>query len=131
MTKRLPLLGSGALHMQHDIFAEGSERQTCHLEMLPGKGDADDGDEEQHAEEEVHEACPQPAEDNPKNVERKTDAARRALRLPHLCAKRPQTQQTYLEGLQRHRNADDGDGHSQTSCEIADGCFETAEEPPQ
>ena len=117
--------------MQDNILAEGSEGQAGHLEMLLGKGDADDGDEEQHAEEDVHEACPQPTEDNPKNVERKADAAHWALRFPHLRTKRPQTQQTYLEGLQRHGDADDGDCHGQASREIADGSFETPEDPPQ
>ena len=36
--------------------------------MLFGEGDADDGDEEQCSEKEVHQAGPQASEDDPKDV---------------------------------------------------------------
>ena len=51
--------------MQDNVLAEGSESQAGHLEVLLGKGDADDGDEQQHSEEDVHQPCPQTAKDNP------------------------------------------------------------------
>ena len=51
--------------MQHDVLAEWSKRKTCHLEMLTGKGNANDGDEQQYTENDVHQPCPQTTKNNP------------------------------------------------------------------
>lgn len=117
--------------MQHDVLAERSKRKTGHLEMLTGKGNADDGDEQENAEKDVHQPGPQTTENNPKDVQRDADATRGRLRVLHLCTERPQTEQTDLEGLQGYGNADNRDGHCQTSGKITYGSFETTEEPPQ
>ena len=48
--------------MQHNVLAERSKRKTCHLEMLTGKRNADDGDEQENAEKDVHQPGPQTTE---------------------------------------------------------------------
>ena len=56
------------LEAQGNFLAEGSEREACHLEMLATEGDTNDGDAEQNAEEDVHQARPQSATNNPNDV---------------------------------------------------------------
>ena len=51
--------------MQFYVLSEWRERQSCHLEVLFGKGNANDGDEQQRPEKDVHQPCPQTAKDNP------------------------------------------------------------------
>lgn len=47
---------SCASEVQHHLLAERGEREACHLEMLFGKGDADNRDEQQTAEEDMDKA---------------------------------------------------------------------------
>ena len=75
--------------MQDNLFPEWSQGETCHLEMLLGKRNTDDGDKQQGSEENVHEACPQATEDDPEDVQRDTDATYRTIRILHLSPKRP------------------------------------------
>ena len=117
--------------MQHDILAAGGKRKACHLELLTGKRDADDGDEQEDAEKDVHHPGPQATENNPKDVQRNADATRGRFRILDLCTERPETEQADFEGLQSHGDADNRDSHCQTAGEIANGGFETTEEPPQ
>ena len=101
--------------VQHDILAEGGKRKACHLEMLTGKRDADDGDEQEDAEKDVHQPGPQATENNPKDVQRNADATRGRFRILDLCTERPETEQADFEGLQSHGDADNRDGHCQTA----------------
>lgn len=99
--------------------------------MLLSEGDADDGDEQQDTENEMHQAGPQAAEDDPNEVQRDANAADGAIRVFHLRSEGPEAQQTDLKSLQRYGNADDRDGQGQASREITDGGLQASEEPPQ
>ena len=101
------------LYTQGNLLAEGGERETSHLEVLATEGDTDDGDAKQNAEEDVHQACPQSATNDPDDIQGDADAAYRTFAFFHLGAERPQAEQTQLECLQCHGNTDDGNCHGQ------------------
>ena len=60
-----------------DVFPKWGERESCHLEMLAAKRNADNGDAEQKAKTEVREANPESADAYPDDIhqERKASAA--------------------------------------------------------
>ena len=101
------------LEAQGNLLAEGSERESRHLEMLASEGDTNDGDAEQNAEEDVHQARPQSATNNPNDVQGNADAANGTFAVFHLRSEGPQTEQAQFEGLQGHWNTDDGNSHGQ------------------
>ena len=101
------------LYAQGNLLAEGSERESRHLEMLATEGDTNDGDAKQNAEEDMHQARPQSATNNPNDVQGNADAANGTFAVFHLGSEGPQTEQTQLEGLQCYGNTDDGNCHSQ------------------
>ena len=101
------------LEAQGNLLAEGSERESRHLEMLATEGDTNDGDAKQNAEEDVHQACPQSATNNPNDVQGNADAASGTFAVFDLGSEGPQTEQTQFEGLQGHWNTDDGNCHGQ------------------
>ena len=59
--------------MYSHVFAERGERQTRHLEVLPGERYADNRDEQQYAEEYVCQPCPQSTEDYPDDIQGYSD----------------------------------------------------------
>ncbi len=99
--------------------------------MLTTEGDADDGDAEYHAEDEVDEACPQSAEDEPEDVQRNADAAWRGVGLYDSGTEGPEAEESEFEGLKGNGDADDGAEECKAACEVADGSFESAEYPPE
>lgn len=112
------------------FFAEGSQRENGHLEVLLAPGNADDSDAEQKAEEDVHQPRPKTTADEPDKVEGDADATCETFGISNLRTERPEAEQPDLERLQRHGKTDDGDGHSQTAREITDGGFKPAKNPP-
>ena len=116
--------------MQIHFLSEGEQSQSCHLEVLLSPRDPDDCDAEQQAAEEVAEAGPEAAEDQPQQVERDADAAVGRVGVRHCGTERPKAQQTDLERLQRPRDTDDGAGQRKAAREVADGGFEATENQP-
>lgn len=51
-----------------DGLPEGGQRERCHFEALTTKGDADDGDAEDAADQQPAEGCPYSSEDDPDDV---------------------------------------------------------------
>ena len=118
------------LYTQGNLLAEGSEREAGHLEMLASEGDTNDGDAKQNAEENVHQACPQSATNNPNDVQGNADAANGTFTIFHLGSEGPQTEQAEFEGLQGHWPSDDGNRHGQRTSKVTNGSFESATDPP-
>ena len=66
------------------LLAEWRQRKPGHLEVLLAERNADDGDAEQQAESDVTDPRPEPTADQPKQIQRDADTARRAIRTLHL-----------------------------------------------
>ena len=84
-------------------------------------GEADDGDAEQQAVEDVGETDPNASNEEPQHIHKYAQAARLWLLPFHLWAERPDGQYAQLHTLQAKRDADDG-YHQNKSCnEILNG----------
>lgn len=98
--------------------------------MLAGEGNADDGDEEQHPEEEVGDGYPNSADEDPNHIEQKVEAAAGAIVRDHLFAERPKGKPGQFKGLDTEGNAHDGDHQNQTRDKVLDRGDESAEDEP-
>lgn len=119
------------LQPNRHLLPKGSEGEAGELEMLLAEGNADDGDAEEQAEENVHEPRPKAAENNPEDIEGKADAAGWLIGRSDVGTKGEEAEKPDLEGLQREGDADNGAGESEAAGEVADGGFESAEDPPE
>ena len=124
------MLEQDLLNTQLHCLAEGGEGEFGEFEVLLAKGDANNDDVEQYAEDDMHQAGKEASADKPDDVERNADAARGARGASNFRAEGEEAEKANLEGLPCYGNADDGACHCQTACEITDGGFEASEDPP-
>ena len=71
-------------------------------------GDADDGDAEQQAVEDVSETYPDASHEEPQHIHEHAQTARLSWFPFHLRSERPDGQYAKFNALQTERNADDG-----------------------
>lgn len=95
----------------NNILSERGQRHGSQLKMLLGERNSDDGDEENNTKQDMGEADPDTANENPKYVEQNIETAVRPFVSDHLFAERPKRQPSQLEGLNPEWNPDDGDHH--------------------
>ena len=67
--------------------------------MLPAPGNADDGNGEQQAKKQVRKRNPHTADQDPYNVEDRSQTTRLPRHIPHLAAKWQQGKEAYLKTL--------------------------------
>ena len=92
--------------------------------------DADDGDAEQQAVEDVGETDPDAANEEPQHVHEHAQTAGLRLLPLHLRTERPDGQYAQLHALQTKRDADDGYHQYQSCDEILNGSMQTAKDQP-
>jgi len=97
------------LFFARQCLPEGEDGQLGQLEVLQPEGDADDGDAEEAAYDEVGNGQFDAAEDNPDDVEHKVDASHGYGVEYRSLAKRPHGIDTNLHQLIAEGNADEGD----------------------
>ena len=92
--------------------------------------DANDGDAEYEAVEDVGEPYPDAANEEPQDIHENAQTA--WLRLPpfHFRAEWPDGQHTQLQALQAERDADNGDHQYQSCDEILQGYVQASEYDP-
>ena len=93
-------------------------------------GDADDGDAEQQAVEDVGEKDPDAAHEEPQHIHEHAQTARLRLLPLYLRAERPNGQHAQLHTLQTERDADDGYHQNQSGDEILNGSMQPAKDQP-
>ena len=93
-------------------------------------GDADDGDAEQQTVEDMGEADPDAAHDEPQYIHERAQAPRLRLFPFHLRAERPDGQHAQLHALQAERDTDDGYHQYQSCNEILNGSMQPAKDQP-
>ena len=93
-------------------------------------GDADDGDAEQQAIEDVGKTDPDAANEEPQHIHEHAQTARLRLLPLHLRAERPDGQHAQLHALQTERDADDGYHQNQSCDEILNGSMQPAKDQP-
>ena len=62
------------LDIENHFLAERKQRKAGHLEVAGAERYADDGDAEQNSEENVNQPSPEPAENQPDDIQRNADA---------------------------------------------------------
>ena len=93
-------------------------------------GDADDGDAEQQAVENVGEANPDASYEEPQHVHEHAQTARLRWFPLHLRAEGPDGQHAQLHTLQAEWDADDGYHQHQSCDEILNGSMQPAKDQP-
>lgn len=92
--------------------------------------DADDGDAEKKAVEDVGETDPDAANEKPQHIHKYAHTTRLRHLPLHLRAERPDGQYAQLHALQAERDADDGYHHNQSCDEILNGNMKAAKDQP-
>ena len=91
---------------------------------------ANDGDAEQQAVEDVGETDPDASNEEPQHIHEHTQTARLRLLPLHLRAERPDGQHSQFHALQAERDADDGYHQNQSGDEILNGSMQPAKDQP-
>ena len=91
-------------------------------------GDADDGDAEQQAVEDMGETDPDAAHEEPQHIHEHAQTARLRLLPLHLRAERPDGQHAQLHALQAEWDADDGYHQYQSCDEILNGSMQSTKD---
>ncbi len=110
---------------EFNIISEGRKSQAGQLKMLPGKGQSDDGNGQEHPESQMGQADPYSSDDDPEDVHKQVEATRRGFAVTDLLPEGPQCKHPQFNGLQPERNANDRDNQHNTCCEIFQGCDQT------
>ena len=93
-------------------------------------GNADDGDTEQQAVEDVGETDPDAANEKPQHIHEHAQTTRLRLLPLHLRAEGSNSQHAQLHALQTERDADDSYHQHQSCDEILDGSMQPAKDQP-
>ena len=91
---------------------------------------ADDGDAEQQAIEDVGKTNPDAANEEPQHIHEHAQTARLRLLPLYLRAERPDGQHAQLHALQAEWDADDGYHQNQSCDEILNGSMQPAKDQP-
>ena len=92
MIRLLKYALSGRPRHLHNLPAERNQRKLDQLEMLPGKGNADDRDAKQRGEKQMNAGCIQAAAKQPDNIEKGGQAPASMGHGHHFLTKRPKHQ---------------------------------------
>lgn len=114
-----------------DLLAEWDEGNLHELEVLSGEGDADDGDGEDDAEDEVQDGDVGAAEADPEDVHEDGQAAGLIGLEADVPAERKKRKARYLHGLQPKRNSYDGDHKYKAADEVEHGEDDAPEQKPE
>lgn len=114
----------------HDFLAKGRERQLGQAEVHLPERNADDGDAEENAEEEMGNPYPYAADKEPQHVHEQVQATGLRLLAPDLRTERPEGENAEFHALQPEGYADDGDHQGQSRQEVFDGDLQSAEDDP-
>ena len=121
--RRLPALPAG--------LAEGKEGEAGYLEVLQTEGDADDGDAEQGADNDVGKGNFYPAAEDPDDVQHEVNAAGLAVAEDGGFAEGAEREDADFHQLQAEGNADDGNAKQQSGNDISQPDEEAAEQEPK
>lgn len=100
------------------------------LKMLSAERYADDTDIQQYTKYDMRDSSPQPAAQQPDDVEYSSEATCITAIAYHLRAKWRQYYQSYLKALQPERYAYDGKAQNSTADKIAQSTNEPAKDQP-
>ena len=99
--------------------------------MLKAEGDANDGDAEDDAENQVQDRHLPPSAKNPDEIHHDGKASRFIRPGYQLVPERPQRVRAQLEQLHAERNADDGDAQQQPHNVVDQGDDDAAQDKPE
>lgn len=88
--------------------------------MLAGKGNADDGNEQNQSEHDMYNGDPNAGEKKPENIKQQGDTTTAALCAHRHAAKRPQHKSRELETLQPEGDADNGQAQYQSAEQVTE-----------
>jgi hypothetical protein len=98
--------------------------------MLAGEGDADDGEEEQETEDKVADGEPESTEDQPDDIQQKTQTTSGGRAAYGFTSKRPEYKAGEFEALKSEGYTNDGQAEGEATYHIKYGSIEPAKDQP-